>query len=195
MSDTTQQLNDQTKPQNDDLEQGQNPENQNVGENTKEDKGTGESEFAKKARTWQKENSQMKKQLAELQAKLDSKDKPDPTIEDKIKSFEQEIENLRVDKKKTDIQKTALELGLNPEQKATFEKYFLSHILNSDDIQASLDEVKTENPYLFKAPEVNLSGKVLGGNSNKTVDVSKLNLLDKDQAKQFADLYVQSKNN
>ena len=199
MSDTTQPQNDQNlENPNDDLNQGQNPGNPNAGEGdkTEDDKKAEESEFAKKARTWQKENSQMKKQLAELQAKLESKDKPDPTLEDKIKNFEQEIENLRVDKKKTDIQKTALELGLNPNQKATFEKYFLGHILSSDDIQTALDEVKAENPYLFKEPEVNLSGKNLGGVSTKSGKLTKaeaqriLSSKNNAEVKKYTDLEI-----
>lgn len=81
----------------------------------------------------------------------------------KMEEFEKTLENERLTRRKSEAMAKALELGLNPQRRATFEKLALDAVANSEDYEASLNQFKQDLPELFKEPVKNFTGNVPSG--------------------------------
>jgi len=135
--------------------QGQGQEQENQGQGQKEitpdpeKKSTKEDNLLIIKQKWQTAKEELEKyKKAEKEAeqkKLEEKGE----YQKLLKAKEEEIEKYKSTTKKQEAKSLALQNGLNPEKSAFFEKYILERLVNSEDLEASISELKTENPELF----------------------------------------------
>ncbi len=146
-----------------------------------------ENEALKKVREAEKRQAKKVKELEKKLAEMEN-NKPDKTVEDKVKELKTQLENEKLERVKQSAINQALENGLNPQKKAIFEKYHLNHLVEAEDISEALANFKQELPELF-TPGKNLATASFpsGNGGNKTKDIKDMSISE------FSKYYIKNK--
>lgn len=105
------------------------------------------------------------KQLAEAEANSKKE------LAERLAKIEADFEKEKLERRKTEVINQALAEGLNPEKKATFEKFVLDKLINEEDLETAIKNTKAELPDFFKSQNKNpyFPGSSSDGSSNKDI--------------------------